>query len=57
MTARAGHHLTVARVEDLFTDWMREIAMQSVAVVADIVNRAPGHVRMVGSVRRMAVIA
>lgn len=57
VAARAGHHLTGPRVKYLFTYGVGKRTMQSVAFIAHIIDGAFDHVRMVRSVRRMAIVA
>ena len=55
MTARAGHHLPGPRIINIFPDRMGKGAMQPVTFVAHVVDRSLDHVRMIGTVRCMAV--
>jgi hypothetical protein len=57
MAAYACHHLAGTRIKDLFTDWVGEYTVLSMAFAADIVYGRFGHCRMVRAMRRMAVIA
>jgi len=56
MATRTGHDLPRSRVEDIFTDRMRKLAVLRMAFAADFVNRALGHGWMVRAVRGMAVV-
>lgn len=56
MATRTGHDLPRSRVEDIFTDRMRKLAVLRMAFAADLVNRALGHGWMVRAVRGMAVV-
>lgn len=57
MAAGAGHHLACPRIENFFPDWMSKNAVFAMAFAAYLVNWGFSHGRMVGAVRRMAVIA
>jgi len=56
MTAGTRHHLPGSRIKHIFTDRMGEGKMLSMATGAHIVNRCLEHGRMIGTVRRMAII-
>jgi hypothetical protein len=57
MTARTGHHLAGARVEDILSNGMSKRPMQPMAFIADLIDGGLDHVRMVRAVRCMAVSA
>ena len=57
MTTRTGHHLSGARVEDIFTYGMGEYTVFPMTFFADCIDRGLGHGRMVRAVGRMAVVA
>ena len=57
MAADTGHGLTGPRVEDGIPNGMGEYAMLTVTLAADFGNTSLHHGRMIGPVRRMAVVA
>ena len=57
MTAGAGHHLPGPRIENHLPDGMGKGTMQSVAFIAHVIDGPLEHVRMVGAMGCMTVIA
>jgi len=57
MAARAGHHLTGSRVEDIFTYGMGKYTMFPMTFATDSIDRRLDHGRMIRAMGGMAVIA
>lgn len=57
MTAAAGHHLAGARIKNILADRMTEGGVFAVTFGAGGIDRSFEHGRMVGAVRRMAIVA
>jgi hypothetical protein len=57
MTTRAGQHLAGAWVKYAFADGMGKRTMQTMAIIADIIDRSFEHCRVVGTMGRMTVVA
>lgn len=57
MTTRTGQHLSCSWVKDVFAYGMGKHTVLLMAFTADCIDGGLGHGRMVGTVRRMAVVA